>query len=396
MQSVRIGRNDLCHCGSGRKFKRCCQNQSAPEGTGRITAFEKARPVFGDGAEIRNHSSQPAPGQQGRDDRPIQRIPVHYTYSEPFGEAECVYCFPVEQLFLLEDGGAIPAEWLQPGMRFRLDDGSQGTVTAVEPPRVWGPPSRIPNHDGNYARRVLGRVKHKGYEVLDVTFGDTTITTTPNHLFYSASRGSWVPISSMRPGELVRGETGVTSPILAIGPPRHGFVELYGIEVEEFHTYFVGDEAGSALVHNGMGDCFKKALQVDAQGNPIPHGFNSADEFQQFASRLKGELPEGTQPLFQGSSVTGASYKTGQPFDVGRLSDFDIGLAGSELFEKAAALGLKVKDGTRIGPLSPQDLENLGLSALQSGLSGLAGRPVNFMLFDSIAAALKRPSIWVP
>ncbi len=258
MQSVRIGRNDLCPCGSGRKFKRCCQNQSAPQGTGKITAFEKARPVFGDGAGLGRYSPQPALRREEHDGQPIERIPIHYTYTEPFGEAECVYCFPAEQVFLLEDGGAIPAKWLQPGMRFRLDDGSQGTVTAVEPPRVWGPPSRIPNRDGNYARRVLGRVKHKGYEVLDVTFGGTTVTTTPNHLFYSASRGAWVPVSSMRPGELLRGETGATSPILAISSPRHGFVELYGIEVEELHTYFVGDEAGSALVHNGMGDCFKK------------------------------------------------------------------------------------------------------------------------------------------
>jgi hypothetical protein len=197
-----------------------------------------------------------------------------------------------------------------------------------------------------------------------VSFGGTTVTSTPNHLFYSASRGAWVPVGSLRPGELLRGESGVTSPILAISPPRHGFIELYGIEVEEFHTYFVGGEAGSALVHNGMGDCFKKPL--DAQGNPTPRGFKNADEFQEFAGRLKSGLPERTQPLFQGSSVTGTSYKTGKPFDVGRTSDFDIGLAGSELFERAKALGLKAKDGTRIGPLSPQDLENLGLSALQN------------------------------
>jgi hypothetical protein len=287
MEKVRVGRNDLCPCGSGRKFKRCCQNQSAPKGTGRITAFEKAHPVFGDGAEIRRHSSQPALRQQGHDDRPIERIPIHYTYSEPFGEAECVYCFPVEQLFLLEDGSAIPAEWLQPGMRFRLDDGSQGTVTAVEPPRVWEPPSRIPNRDGNYARRVLGRVKHKGYVVLDVTFGGTTITTTPNHLFYSANRGAWVPVGSMHPGELLRGETGVTSPILAISPPRQGIIELYGVEVEELHTYFVGGEAGSALVHNGMGDCFKKPMSP-------PDRMPGADRFpsRDFSGRMHGDVPQ--------------------------------------------------------------------------------------------------------
>jgi hypothetical protein len=58
----------------------------------------------------------------------------------------------------------------------------------------------------------------------------------------------------MRPRELPRGETGLTSAIQAISPPRRGFVELYGIEVEEVDTYFVGDETGSALVNNGMGD----------------------------------------------------------------------------------------------------------------------------------------------
>jgi hypothetical protein len=231
-------------------------------------------------------SAQPAVEQRDFDDHGVERIPVHYTYPEPFGEAECVYCFPVEQLFLLADGSVIPAEWLRQGMRFRLEDGSQGAVAAIEPPRVWEPPSRIPNRDGNYARRVLGRVKHKGYVVLDVTFGGTTVTTTPNHLFYSASRGAWVPVGSMRPGELLRGETGATSPILAISSPRHDFVELYGIEVEELHTYFVGDEAGSALVHNGMGDCFKKPMSPSDR-MPRADRFPSRD----FSGRLHGDIP---------------------------------------------------------------------------------------------------------
>jgi hypothetical protein len=73
-------------------------------------------------------------------------------------------------------------------MRLRLEDGSEGTVTVVEPPLVWEPPSRAPDRNGNYPRRVLGRVKHKGYLVLDVTFGDTTVTTTPNHLFWLFGR----------------------------------------------------------------------------------------------------------------------------------------------------------------------------------------------------------------
>jgi len=58
MQTVRVGRNELCPCGSGRKFKRCCQNQAATEETERVTAFEKARPVFGDGTDLGGYSPQ--------------------------------------------------------------------------------------------------------------------------------------------------------------------------------------------------------------------------------------------------------------------------------------------------------------------------------------------------
>jgi filamentous hemagglutinin len=135
---------------------------------------------------------------------------------------------------------------------------------------------------------------------------------------------------------------------------------------------------------------------MDDHGNPIPRGFTSAEEFQEFGSRLRHGLPEGIQPLFHGSSVTGQSYRTGQPFDAGRRSDFDIALAGSALFERARALGLKAKDGTRIGPLSDAQLDALGLLDLRNELSQLAGRVVRFMLFNDLASALKRPWIWVP
>jgi len=131
-------------------------------------------------------------------------------------------------------------------------------------------------------------------------------------------------------------------------------------------------------------------------GNFSPHGFKSVEAFQEFTALLKSKLPSGIQPLFQGSSVTGRSYKTGEPFDVGRRSDFDVALAGQELFNKARALGLKAKDGTRIGPLSDAQLAALGLPDLGNELSRLAGRPVNFVLYDTVESAFKRAaSLWV-
>jgi filamentous hemagglutinin len=145
------------------------------------------------------------------------------------------------------------------------------------------------------------------------------------------------------------------------------------------------------LAHNTYG-----ARVQGPQGEPAPYGFSSYDEFLDFRRRLRRGVPEGTQPLFQGSAVTGRSFRTGKPFDVGRRSDFDIALAGPELFGKAKDLGLRAKDGTRIGPLMGQSLQDLGLLSLTNELGAIAQRPVRFMLFDSIPCALKRPSIWVP
>jgi hypothetical protein len=41
---VRIGRNDPCHCGSGRKYKRCCCASDAADESARLAAARTARP----------------------------------------------------------------------------------------------------------------------------------------------------------------------------------------------------------------------------------------------------------------------------------------------------------------------------------------------------------------
>ena len=128
---------------------------------------------------------------------------------------------------------------------------------------------------------------------------------------------------------------------------------------------------------------------MDDLDYPIPHGFIDPDDFVRFCSILKEDLPEETRPLFQGSSVTGFSYHEGRRFDEMYRSDFDIALAGPILFAMAKSPGLKVKDGTRIGPLSPKNLEDLGLADLRRKLIEHCGRQENFMLFDTIEAALK-------
>jgi filamentous hemagglutinin len=136
--------------------------------------------------------------------------------------------------------------------------------------------------------------------------------------------------------------------------------------------------------------------------NRIPRGFTSAAEFERFAALLKGGLADAgyndTEAAFQGSSVTGVKYTSGAPFDVGRVSDYDVALAGRGIFGAAENAGISLRaGGTRTGPLSPDDLDALGLTNLSERLSKFAGRDVHFMIFDSLGNAVGRsPSIVVP
>ncbi|HMP03758.1 MAG TPA: polymorphic toxin-type HINT domain-containing protein [Gemmatales bacterium] len=251
MEALRVGRNDTCLCGSGRKFKVCCLRRQTTDQVFRSPPMERPRPVFGDGASTRP-TPQPRLQKSNGSDQPIKRLPVHYTYPEPFGTAECVYCFPVDLPVILANGNVVPAEWLQPGMQFLMEDGILGTVTEVEPPKVWEPPSRVRDQHGRCPMRVLGTIKHKGFVVIDITFGGQTVTGTPDHLWYSVTRKAWVPAQTLTRGELLLNGQGSVVPVESVSEPRYGMIELYNLEVEEFHTYFVGaSEYGSALVHNG-------------------------------------------------------------------------------------------------------------------------------------------------
>jgi hypothetical protein len=135
----------------------------------------------------------------------------------------------------------------------------------------------------------------------------------------------------------------------------------------------------------------------------LPLGFSQPSEFAAFGDTLYAGLDgagfANAQAGFQGSSVTGRAFKAPHaPFDVGRVSDFDIALSSPELFEQARAAGVGLRQqGSRTGPLMPEHLERLGLSSLSTQLSKQAGREVNFMIYRSMDDAMGRsPTILVP
>jgi hypothetical protein len=104
---------------------------------------------------------------------------------------------------------------------------------------------------------VLGRIKRTGFAVFDLMAGGQAITTTPGHPFWSVDRRGWVSAGALRVGERLRAGDGSAVPVEGKSPLRGELIELYNIEVEEFHTYFVSSDAlGGVLVHNGLGgDC---------------------------------------------------------------------------------------------------------------------------------------------
>ena len=188
---------------------------------------------------------------------PITRVGIAYTFDEPFGCAEVGYSFPREPLVILDNGLVLPVERLIPGMRMRLEDGHVATVTKVEDPKTWEPPSRTPNADGLYARRVLGTIKRTGFAVFDLFGGDQSIATPPGHPFWSVDRRPWVASGELHIGERPPAGDGSFVLVGEKSPLRRKLIDLYNIEVEEFHTDFVGDEGrGGVLAHNGLdGDC---------------------------------------------------------------------------------------------------------------------------------------------
>lgn len=131
----------------------------------------------------------------------------------------------------------------------------------------------------------------------------------------------------------------------------------------------------------------------------IPLGFHTEGHYEKFKSTLSLGLRRtrypNTVPIMQGSSVTGFKYTTGEPFDVGRESDYDVALAGSEIFRAASAAKVKVRSGgIRTAPLNRRAVARLGLRPLQRALMEISKREVKFMVYrDPAEAVADKPSI---
>lgn len=241
--------------------------RAAAQATWRRGTVPQYRAVPNDGA---SHSGEPQGGRTPSGHaEPVARVGIDYVIDYQFCKAAVGFSYDVGTQIMADDS-VLPAEWLRPGMRFRLEDGGVATVTALEPPMVWQPLSNERDQDGNVEGRIIGTVKYTGlFPRLDFRAGGETIQTTPAHDFWSVSRGQWAAIESFLPGELLCDMQGHPVAVEWISPVRVEQCDLYGLEVEPCHNYFVGHRG--FWTHNGVGNgcSVPKAAVAEAMENGV-------------------------------------------------------------------------------------------------------------------------------
>lgn len=125
-------------------------------------------------------------------------------------------------------------------------------------------------------------------------------------------------------------------------------------------------------------------------------GFKSFGQLRQFGEQIRATFARGGFPgseiFMQGSAVTGFSYETKMPFDIGRISDFDVAVVNPELLKKAQNLNLAKPERLYSKPLKLADMEILGFGELASDLSQKYGREVNFRIFGDKTEISRKPN----
>lgn len=139
-----------------------------------------------------------------------------------------------------------------------------------------------------------------------------------------------------------------------------------------------GGVAGGAL--DGAAQAYTAWRVSTIEPTVISHGFDSVEEWQAFSAKLHDGLAAAGYPdaqaAVQGSGATGRSYKTGMPFDVGRVSDLDVAVTGRGLLCDAEATGIEMRSGgMRTAPVPYRVQKALGVADLLKGLTADTGPP---------------------
>ena len=127
----------------------------------------------------------------------------------------------------------------------------------------------------------------------------------------------------------------------------------------------------------------------------LPWGFGTYANYLAFGQSLRDGLRAAgyrdVGPMIRGSAVIGENFRTREPFDVGRRSDYDIALVSPTIMQRAVELGIPLRGGgTRTEPLGDNALRALGFRELVDDLRHQAERPVSVMIYRSRRAVARR------
>jgi hypothetical protein len=157
------------------------------------------------------------------------------------------------------------------------------TIVAVAPcPPIEKGPGRI----------VTGRFRHQAAKVLNlvVESAKEPIGTTDVHPFWSEDRQAFIPAGELRIGETLRTLPGSQTHVLAKmarGPPE----DVFNLEVEGLHTYYVGDQG--VLVHNACGN-YEVRAPVGDEASQLHH---IATEYKYAGTALEEVVADSRQIL---------------------------------------------------------------------------------------------------
>ena len=160
-----------------------------------------------------------------------------------------------------------------------------------------------------------------------------------------------------------------------------------------------GGVLGGILEGGGQTFAAWRIAHVDVP--TISHGFDSIADWQAFSAKLHDGLAAAGYPeargAVQGSAATGRSFVGGEPFDLGRVSDLDVAIAGDRMLADAAERIKLWSKGMRTPPVSPKLQRQLGVDELLAVLSADLDRPVHIMIYRSLDEAIgHKPSIPLP
>jgi hypothetical protein len=258
---------------------------------------------YGDGVTLEGTLAPPRPLQveakykkiQESNPEGVTEVLVRYTYPDMWGFAEARAVFDADEHFPLVDGRVVSVLDLFRGMQVQLSRGRIGSILGNPERRYEIPVPPLPEQHGLHSSRVIGLVKHIADEIVKFRWANQMVQVTPGHVVWSADRRGWVGAHELAPGELIRVAGNSVAPVEGL---RHvpGHIEVFGIEVEYFHNYFVGTGANAMLVHNGP-EKVARPLEA-AAANRLPNNMARVLSTEELA-KVEGNIAKAVEKYGQ-------------------------------------------------------------------------------------------------